>query len=150
MNQDILRFASTVDMTDKNFASNLSGVAIKYKLMSMEHLTGIKESKFKKGLMRRIELASTVLSIKTNSLLTYTEIKPVFTRNIPANEMEIVSMVKQLYGMLSDETLLSLLPFIENAREEIEAIEKANEEKAITGYEGLGENTNEGVETANE
>lgn len=150
LNQDILRFAGAVDMTDKNFASNLSGVAIKYKLMSMEHLTGIKESKFKKGLMRRIELASTVLSIKTNSLLTYTEIKPVFTRNIPANEMEIVSMVKQLYGMLSDETLLSLLPFIENAREEIEAIEKANEEKAITGYEGLGENTNEGVETANE
>ncbi len=121
-------------------------VAIKYKLMSMEHLTGIKESKFKKGLLRRIELASTILSIKTNSLLTYTEIKPVFTRNIPANETEIVSIVKQLYGIVSDETLLSLLPFIENAKEEIKAIEKANEDKAITGYEGLGENTIEGVE----
>ena len=121
-------------------------VAIKYKLMSMEHLTGIKESKFKKGLLRRIELASTILSIKTNSLLTYTEIKPVFTRNIPANETEIVSIVKQLYGIVSDETLLSLLPFVENAKEEIKAIEKANEDKAITGYEGLGENTSKGVE----
>ena len=118
-------------------------VAIKYKLMSMEHLTGIKESKFKKGLLRRIELASTILSIKTNSLLTYTEIKPVFTRNIPANETEIVSMVKQLYGIVSDETLLSLLPFIENAKEEIKVIEKANEDKAITGYEGLGSDTND-------
>lgn len=146
LNQDILRFASVVDMTDENFASNLSGVAILYKLMSMEHLTGIKESKFKKGLLRRIELASTILSIKTNSLLTYTEIKIVFTRNIPANETEIVSMVKQLYGIVSDETLLSLLPFIENAKEELESIEKANEDKAITGYEGLGENTIEGVE----
>ena len=150
LNQDILRFASVVDMTDENFASNLSGVAILYKLMSMEHLTGIKESKFKKGLLRRIELASTILSIKTNSLLTYTEIKPVFTRNIPANETEIVSIVKQLYGIVSDETLLSLLPFIENAKEEIKAIEKANEDKAITGYEGLGENTIEGVEDTNE
>lgn len=146
LNQDILRFASVVDMTDENFASNLSGVAILYKLMSMEHLTGIKESKFKKGLLRRIELASTILSIKTNSLLTYTEIKPVFTRNIPANETEIVSIVKQLYGIVSDETLLSLLPFIENAKEEIKAIEKANEDKAVTGYENLGENTLEGVE----
>ena len=146
LNQDILRFASVVDMTDENFASNLSGVAILYKLMSMEHLTGIKESKFKKGLLRRIELASTILSIKTNSLLTYTEIKPVFTRNIPANETEIVAMVKQLYGIVSDETLLSLLPFIENAKEEIKAIEKANEDKAITGYETLGE----GLEDSNE
>lgn len=146
LDQDILRFASVVDMTDENFASNLSGIAIKYKLMSMEHLTGIKESKFKKGLMRRIELASTILAIKTNSLLTYTEIKPVFTRNIPANESEIVSMVKQLYGILSDETLLSLLPFVENAKEEINAIEKADEDKAITGYENLGENTLEGAE----
>ena len=146
LNNDILRFASAIDMTDENFASNLSGIAIKYKLMSMEHITGIKESKFKKGLMRRIELATNILSIKTNSLLTYTEIKPVFTRNIPANETEIVSMVKQLYGILSDETLLSLLPFIENAKEEIKAIEKANEDKAITGYESLGENTLEGIE----
>lgn len=146
LNNDILRFASAIDMTDENFASNLSGIAIKYKLMSMEHITGIKESKFKKGLMRRIELATNILSIKTNSLLTYTEIKPVFTRNIPANETEIVSMVKQLYGILSDETLLSLLPFVENAKEEINAIEKANEDKAITGYESLGENTLEGIE----
>lgn len=150
LNNDILRFASVVDMTDENFASNLSGVAILYKLMSMEHITGIKESKFKKGLMRRIELASTVLSIKTTDLYAYTEIKPVFTRNIPANETEIVATVKQLYGIVSDETLLSLLPFIENAREEIKAIEKANEDKAITGYEGLGENTIEGVEATNE
>lgn len=150
LNNDILRFASVVDMTDENFASNLSGVAILYKLMSMEHITGIKESKFKKGLMRRIELASTVLSIKTTDLYAYTEIKPVFTRNIPANETEIVATVKQLYGIVSDETLLSLLPFIENAREEIKAIEKANEDKAITGYEGLGENLEEGEGETNE
>ena len=139
LNQDILRFANVVDMTDENFASNLSGVAIKYKLMAMEHIVGIKESKFRKGLMRRIELASTILSIKTNNLLTYTEIKPVFTRNIPANETEIVSVVKQLYGIVSDETLLSLLPFVDNAKEELESIEKANEDKAITDYETLGQ-----------
>ena len=146
LNQDILRFASVVDMTDKNFASNLSGVAIKYKLMAMEHLTGIKESKFKKGLMRRIELACKILSIKTNSLITYTEIKPVFTRNIPANENELVSTVKQLYGIVSEETLLSLLPFIENVKDELEAIEKENEDKAITGYENLGEEFNQPLE----
>ena len=151
LNNDILRFASVVDMTDKNFAGNLSGVAIKYKLMAMEHITGIKEAKFKKGLMRRIELASTILSIKTNSLLTYTEIKPVFTRNIPSNEAETVNIVKQLYGIVSDETLLSLLPFVDNAKDEIMAIEKENEEKAITGYEAMGESFNQPLEgVANE
>ena len=37
--------------------------------------------------------------------------------------------LKGLYGILSDETLISRLPFIENAREEIE---KRNSEKENT------------------
>ena len=45
-------------------------------------------------------------------------------------------MVKSLYGILSDETLISILPFIDNAREEIE---KRNSEKENTlDYQDLG------------
>ena len=53
----------------------------------------------------------------------------VFTRNKPQNETELANMVKSLYGILSDETLISILPFIENAREEID---KRNSEKENT------------------
>ena len=131
LNNDIHKFANIIDMTDENFASNLSGVAMKYKLMGMENTTGIKESKFKKGLLRRIELALNILNIKTNSIYLYTEITPVFVRSIPANESELVAMAKSLYGIVSEETLLSLLPFIEDVQQEQEKIAKENEENAL-------------------
>ena len=113
----------------EQFAGNVSGEAMKYKLMGLENITGVKEAKFKKGLMRRIELLCNFLNISTNDLMLYTDIQPVFTRNKPQNETELANMVKSLYGILSDETLISILPFIENAREEID---KRNSEKENT------------------
>ena len=70
-----------------------------------------------------------LLNISTNDLSLYTDIQPVFTRNRPQNEVELANMAKSLYGILSDETLISRLPFVENAREEIE---KRNSEKENT------------------
>ena len=113
----------------EQFAGNVSGEAMKYKLMGLENIIGVKEAKFKKGLMRRIELLCNFLNISTNDLMLYTDIQPVFTRNKPQNETELANMVKSLYGILSDETLISILPFIENAREEID---KRNTEKENT------------------
>ena len=78
--------------------------------------------------MRRIELLCNFLNIATNDLMLYTDIQPVFTRNNPKNEVELANMVKSLYGILSDETLISILPFVENSKEEIEKrdLEKEN------------------------
>ena len=104
--------------------------------MGLENITGLKEAKFKKGLMRRIELLCNFLNLATNDLMLYTDIQPIFTRNKPKNEVELANMVKGLYGILSDETLISILPFIENSNEEIE---KRNKEKESTlDYQELG------------
>ena len=127
--EDIEKFTQVPALTDEKFAGNVSGESMKYKLMGLENITGIKEAKFKKGLMRRIELLCNFLNISTNDIALYTDIQPVFTRNRPQNETELANMVKGLYGILSDETLISRLPFIENAREEIE---KRNSEKEST------------------
>ena len=132
LNADIHKFSNVVDMTDENFSGNLSGIALKYKFSGMENVTGIKEAKFKKGLMRRLELIIAVINIKLNNLYTYTEIKPVFTRNLPTNESELVTMAKSLYGIVSEDTVLSLLPFIEDVQAEKEAIAKEKEESALS------------------
>ena len=126
--EDIHKFAQIPNLTDEKFAGNVSGESMKYKLMGLENIISVKEAKFKKGLMRRIELLCNFLNIATNDLMLYTDIQPVFTRNKPKNEVELASMVKNLYGILSDETLISILPFIENSKEEIEKrdLEKEN------------------------
>ena len=136
--EDIHKFAQIPNLTDEQFAGNVSGESMKYKLMGLENIIGVKEAKFKKGLMRRIELLCNFLNIATNNSMLYTDVQPVFTRNRPQNETELANMVKGLYGILSDETLISRLPFIENAREEIE---KRNSEKesSLDSY-NLGDN----------
>ena len=134
--EDIHKFAQIPNLTDEKFAGNVSGESMKYKLMGLENIISVKEAKFKKGLMRRIELLCNFLNIATNDLMLYTDIQPIFTRNKPKNEVELANMVKGLYGILSDETLISILPFIENSNEEIE---KRNKEKESTlDYQELG------------
>ena len=128
INLDIHKFSNVIDISDKNFGNNLSGIAMKYKLLGMENIASIKESKFRKGLMKRIELLTHFLNLSINSDYTYTEIMPVFTRNIPSNDVETVEMIKQLYGMISDKTLLSQLPFIEDVQAELDALEKQKED----------------------
>ena len=131
--EDIHKFSQIPNLTDEKFAGNVSGESMKYKLMGLENIVSVKEAKFKKGLMRRIELLCNFLNIATNDLMLYTDIQPIFTRNKPQNETELASMVKNLYGILSDETLISILPFIENSKEEIEKrdLEKEN---TLDGY----------------
>jgi SPP1 family phage portal protein len=139
LNSDIHKFSSVVDMSDEKFAGNLSGVAIRYKLNAMENVTSIKEAKFRKGLMRRIELLVDHFKVKDimqtdKSLRTYLDIKPVFTRNIPSNDLETVNMVKSLNGIVSDETLLAQIPFIDNPQHEIDKLNE-KENRLISDYD---------------
>ena len=127
LNNDIHRFSNVVNMSDENFGGNLTGIAIKHKLTGMEYVTGIKETKFRKGLMRRIELAVNVLNIKTNDVMLYTEINPVFTRNMPTNDEEITNIAKGLVGIVSDQTVLSMLPYIDDVQAEMEIKAKERE-----------------------
>ena len=110
---DIHLFSSTPNLTDDKFGSNLSGVAIAYKLWGLEQTASIKERKFKKGLQRRNELISNVLQAQ-GIQFDYTDVEMQFTRNMPQNEKEMAEMVMKLRGLLSDTTLMQRLPFVDD------------------------------------
>lgn len=117
--QDIHKFSYTPDMQDEAFGNNLSGVSIRYKILAMEQIRSNKERKFKKGLQRRIELICNSLSIQKD-LDTFTEINIKFSNTLPQNVFELSQTIQNLQPILSKETLVSLLPFIENASEELQ------------------------------
>ena len=52
------------------------------------------------------------------------DITITFTRNLPENTLETAQMVNQLRGLVSDETLLSQIPFITNPAEEAERVKE--------------------------
>ena len=133
IDKDIHKFAQVPDMTDEAFAGNASGVAIKYKTMPMENLVAVKERKFKKGLQKRIELIFAILGLK-GSTHDWRAIDITFTRNLPTNETELAQMVSVLDGIVSSETLLSQLPFVDNIDDELDRLKEQKEENMAAFY----------------
>ena len=124
---DIHKFAKCPNMADKEFASNASGVAIKFKLLGTENKVSIKERKFKRGLQQRLELLATINGVLSDGF-DWRSVDIVFSRNIPSNDTDIANMVNTLSGIVSEETLLAQLPFIENVQDEIKRLD-ADKEK---------------------
>ena len=93
----------TTDLSDKDFAGNSSGVAIRYKLLGLDQNTAIKERYFKKGLTQRLEIYMNYLEF-TNKMkhVPLHEIDIVFNRNLPVNELEISQMITNLDGKVDD------------------------------------------------
>ena len=138
LDNDIHRFSSVPNMSDSDFANNSSGVSLKYKLMALENITGIKESKFKKGLMRRIELLFNFLKIANNSDVTYLDIEPVFTRNKPVNDVEEADMMQKLTGILSEETVISISSKVDDVQAELERKKDEQNNCLSDNYSTLG------------
>ena len=138
LNEDIHRFSFVPNMADENFSNNASGVAMKFKLMGLENLISVKEAKFKKGLMKRIELLCAYTKMKNNSDYSYLAIEPIFTRNTPANELEISQMMQNLTGILSEETVIGLHPKVTDTQAEIQRKENEASKMYEDNYNNLG------------
>lgn len=125
LKEDIHRFSMVPDLSDENFANNLSGVAIRYKLMGFEQNVKNKERLFEVGLKERFSLYNSFLNIKrAMPLIPLSAIDVEFKRNLPVNEYETAQMISLLDGIASRETLLSRLPFVTDAAEEADLSKK--------------------------
>ena len=127
LDKDIHKFAKCPNMSDQEFASNASGVAIKFKLLGTENLVSIKERKFKRGLQQRFELMSMINNVLREGF-DWRAIDINFTRNIPSNDTDIADMVNTLKDIVSEETLLAQIPFVEDVQAELERVKTEREE----------------------
>lgn len=131
-------------MTDESFGGNVSGVAMEFKLLGMENITKIKTRYYKKGIRKRIRIFSNWLSIKGKNVDT-AGIKPVFTRCMPKNLLEISQWVSNLWGKVSRKTLLSQIPFVDDVEAELTAVDE-EEEKSVQRQQEIFGNQNTPVE----
>lgn len=136
LNQDIHKFSMVPDLSDENFSGNLSGVAIKFKMFPLEQLRSDKEVYFKMSLSERIDKIIAYLKPINDLGITANDIDKVFTANLPANLSEVAQVITSLSGIVSQETLLSQLPFIKNPADEMEKIdaEMQNEIDSVNYY----------------
>jgi SPP1 family phage portal protein len=122
LEKNVYKFSQVPDLSDENFAGNLSGVAIRFKLFGLETKCIIKERKMEKAIRNLFRVLSVPISVISNKLPDAVDLKIEFTRNVPNNITEIVDAVTKLDGKVDKETLLALLPFIDNPKEVLEKL----------------------------
>mgnify|MGYP000103917472 FL=1 len=122
LEKNIHKFSAVPDLSDENFAGNLSGVAIRFKLFGLETKCIIKERKMEKAIKELVRVLSVPIHVNTGREVDVLNLKVEFSRNVPNNLTEIVDTVTKLDGKVDKETLLSLLPFIDNPKEVLEKL----------------------------
>jgi SPP1 family phage portal protein len=131
--KDIFKVTACPDMADENFLAQ-SGTALAYKLVGFENVASGIVSRFTKAIQRRIELICNVLNLKASDAV-WRDIKINFVRNLPVNMTEIITTINGLKGTVSDATLLSQIPFIDDVASELEAIQKQKKDNmAVYGF----------------
>lgn len=147
INNNIHKIANCPDFSQESFGTT-SGIALRYRLLGFENVASSIEANMRKALQKRIELITTILNIKGGDAM-WRDIKIQFTRNLPVNVEETTNIVNSLRGLVSDETLLTLLPFITDAEAELEKL-KAQQEANMAMYSFPTGNEDEGEDEVNE
>lgn len=138
LHQLIFQLSMVVNISDESFGS-ASGIALKYKLTAMYNLYRTKVRKFSGGLTRRYKILFSSPIAKTHGVGEddWIGVKFNFTPNFPANTTEEVENARNLDGIVSKETQLGLLSFIDDATAELERLSQEDDElreKAIDSY----------------
>jgi SPP1 family phage portal protein len=117
----IMRFSKSVNFNDEAFSGNASGVAIRYKLIALESKCMGTQREFHRALDAQFRLLVDLWS-KRGLVPAGMDVDYTFTRNLPVNYADEAGIVRQLKGIVSEETLLSILSFISDPQAELDRI----------------------------
>lgn len=125
LKNDIFFLSQVPALSDESFAGNLTGVAIKYKLIGLEELTIMKENRFEAALRKRDKLVTEYLNLTMNQNWDAGEVEHKFERNFIENEGDLIEDASKLEGVVSKRTQLKRLPssVVGDIDEEMEQME---------------------------
>lgn len=113
---------------NEKMQSNLSGVALRSRLISLEEKCKLNQKAITDCIMTRLKMLFIFLKWLKKLDYDYRDIKLKFTPNIPQDDLVMAQIINQLGDKLSTETGLAQLSFIENPTEEIKKIESENKD----------------------
>jgi len=149
LKDDIHEFSKVPCLTDENFASNASGVAMKYKLLGLEQLGKTKERYFKKGLRQRLQLTSNINLIKAkNANLTQLDI--TMKRSLPVDDELAAKIAQETNGFISWETRVKNFNSELDVEEEKKRLEEEKKADIETQQKAFGSYDFKNGDTGNE
>jgi len=121
---DIHKFSHTPDLTDENFASNSSGVAMQYKVLGTVELASTKHRMFERGLYARYQIVSDIEnSIHGAWTFDPQELTFTFRDNLPADSISQIQALVQAGATLPQKYLYQQLPGVTNPQDIVDMME---------------------------
>lgn len=105
---------------NENWAANTSSLALRNKLLNLENRVSMREAFMGRVIKQRIRNLFIFIKKKEGVSYDYRDIVVKFTRNLPTDLVGLADVIVKLKEVCSQETLLTLLPFIESPTGEIE------------------------------
>ncbi|MEK4913411.1 phage portal protein [Bacillus sp. FSL E2-8887] len=145
LESNIHKYTFVPNMNDQAFGGNLTGVAIKYKLLALEQVRGQKERMFNKALTDQLAIIKGYLAKFPKGAANFElkDVKLQFTPNLPPNFMEEAELVTKLRAAgLPDKFIYSYLSSVQDVEHLIEMKKEEEQERYENEYAFGGENDN--------
>lgn len=122
LRKDIFEFGQGVDTDPETLGNSPSGVSLKFQYTLLELKASSVAVKLKQCIKEIISYMIEDYNRKNGTDYDASIIKVALKRNAVTNDYETVEMIEKSKGILSDETLLSMHPFVEEISMEEDAV----------------------------
>lgn len=131
LNKSIHTISNSPDFSSEEFNSGVSsGIALQFKLVGFNNIASNIQARMEKALGKRIDFMNAILRLVDTDDM---DIEISFTHNLPSSITDTVNAVNALRGLVSDETLLAQIPFIDDVQTELEKI-AAQDERMMPSF----------------
>jgi len=132
MNKTLLEYVLMLtfipNITDESFTNADSNKALMKKFFGLQTSQQETIKSLEKELLRMWENLTDRINIKKNKKFDFRDIQVTINTSIPTDDQEVAQMWMSLRGLLSDETIISHLPFDLDVESELKKMQDQSEE----------------------
>lgn len=143
---DLIAMISGVpNITDLGFTNADNASALDRKFFALEQMITDADKHFKQAILRRWETIIDRINKRKHKSYDFRSIKIDLQRNLPTDKDTETTRALKLRGLLSDASIIDMLPDDLDSNSELEKIDKQNEEKMQNDLENIvkiGQNNN--------
>lgn len=137
LKKDIFDFGQGVDKNSDKLGNSPSGIALKFIYSGLDLKCNALEDSFKWAFEQLLYFVNKYLEI-TKQATSNSEINIVFNRDIAINESQAIEDCANSKGVISDKTIITNHPWVDNVEDEIKQIEEENKTNEVELLGGTG------------
>lgn len=144
---DLIAMISGVpNITDLGFTNADNASALDRKFFALEQMITSADKQFKKAILRRWETIIDRINKRKNKKYDFRSIKIDLQRNLPTDKGTETDRALKLRGLLSDESIIDMLPDGFDSASELEKMNAQNKENIQKNMENISGNPNKKYE----